>query len=99
MRERSRKEGDPLPRHSYNTPCPPSIPDKQPPLPPPNHCYFGSRVTAEGLADLERAAAQVRDQLETSRNALLEGGGIEGGGEFLPLFHLPTSPLPSGTHC
>lgn len=40
-------------------------------------------MTAEGLADLDRAAARVQDQLETSRNALLEGGGM-GGGRRVP---------------
>lgn len=48
-------------------------------------------MTAEGLADLDRAAAQVQDQLETSRNAFPEGGGLEKGRRVpspLPLAHM-----------
>lgn len=84
-----------LPRHGSNAAYPPPSQINNLLSPPPHHCYFGSRVTAEGLADLDTQSSCPGPRPTGDIQKCPSGGRREEEGEmFLPLFPLATTPLP-----
>lgn len=98
QRDRSTPSRPPLPRHSSDAPFSTSFPDKQPPLPSPHACYFGSRVTAEGLAGLDTQSSCSGPRPAGDFQKCPSGGRREeeGGRKFpSPLPLVRNSPAPS----